>query len=274
MTSSEHVSNGRERLDLTEALTVFVSTVGSPTFETCLHNLRQQDCDFSLEVIRDVAPMNNALQRMLDECTTPYYVQVDEDMLLFPHAVRTLYERISATPSNVAMYVCTLYDVHVERVIYGLKVYRHDIVRRYPYRDVTGCEWDQVARFRADGYTDIRASIEGATRDSEDTLGLHGTFWTPETIYLRFRVLEIKRRRGNRTHDWVVEAGQMLLRRFLEEGSVSDYYALMGILGGFPPSGSAEGREKDFRTYQGTPGLLSARRFLEEVADIESPPGR
>ena len=40
---------------------------------------------------------------MLDECTTPYFVQVDEDMLLYPHAVRTLHERMAAAATEVAM---------------------------------------------------------------------------------------------------------------------------------------------------------------------------
>jgi hypothetical protein len=252
-------------VDYREVLTVFVSTVGSPTFETCLKCLEEQDCLFTLKVIEGVAPMNAALQRMLDDCTTPFFVQVDEDMLLYPHAIRTLYQRFAAMPQNVAQYVCTLFDDYLQRVIYGLKICRHTIVRNYPYRPVTGCEWDQVHRFRADGFLDVRVPIEGATEDSEDTLGLHGTYWEPETIYLRFRVLEIKRRGGNRTHDWVVEAAQDILKRFLSNQSELDFYALMGILGGFELAPGETGKEKDFRTYDQTPGLRSAQQFIEEV---------
>ena len=74
---------------------VFVSTVGYPTYQECLEGLAAQDSKFTLKIVDHVAPMSAALQRMQDECTTPYYVQVDEDMLLYPQAIRTLHERIS-----------------------------------------------------------------------------------------------------------------------------------------------------------------------------------
>ena len=55
-----------------------------------------------VEIIDRVAPMSAALQRMHDLCTTSHYIQVDEDMLLFPHAVETLerairFQSIAAT---------------------------------------------------------------------------------------------------------------------------------------------------------------------------------
>jgi hypothetical protein len=253
------------RIDLRAAVTVFVSTVGYPTFEKCLAHLSTQDSTFSLKIIDHVAPANAALQRMIDECTTPYYVQVDEDMLLYPHAIRTLYERISAADVKVVQYVCALYDVHLDKVIYALKISRHDVVSRYPYRDVSGCEWDQVRRFRADGYIDVRVPLEGATRDSVDVLGLHGTYWTPHAAYLRFCTLELTRRKGNRTHGWLSETALTLLSRFLETRSEVDFYALMGILAGSLSNSNTFGREKDYRTYDRTPGFQSLLRFVDEV---------
>src|SRR5262245_22053777 len=115
------------RRDLSDAVTVFVTTVGAPTFEQCLRHLREQDCKSRLKIIDHVAPMNAAFQRMLDECRTPYYVQVDEDMLLHPHAVRTLYDTIEAAGPKVAIYAAGLYDVHLERCIHGIKIFRHNV---------------------------------------------------------------------------------------------------------------------------------------------------
>jgi hypothetical protein len=252
-------------MDLRDLVTVFVTTVGYPTFGACLEHLRAQDSRFTLRIIEHVAPMSAAFQRMLDECTTPYYVQVDEDMLLYPPAVRTLYERLAAMEFRMVQYVAALYDVHLERVIYGLKIFRHTVVRRYPFRDVSGCEWDQIRRFRADGYIDVRVPLEGATRHSEHTLGLHGTYWTPEAVYLRFFVLELTRRMGNRTHDWLRDTATIFLQRFLKSGSEVDFHALMGVLAGSLADITTIAREKDYRTYDQTPGLDGLRRFLNEV---------
>jgi hypothetical protein len=252
-------------VDLRGSVTVFVTTVGFPTFDACLQRLREQDCNFDLEVIDHVAPMSAAFQRMLERCATPFYVQVDEDMLLYPHAVRTLYERISSMEERVVQYVAALFDVHLERVIYGLKIFRHEVIRQYPYRNVRGCEWDQIRRFRADGYADVRVPIAGASRHSEHTLGLHGTYWTPETIYLRFLTLGLTRRSGNRTHEWLKEAAPMLLRRFLESRSELDFYALMGVLAAGLPDTMPLGEEKDYTRYGRLPGLQSLRALVNEV---------
>jgi hypothetical protein len=253
------------KTDLRDSVTVFVTTVGYPTFQTCLDHLAAQDTVFTLKVIDHIAPMSAALQRMLDDCTTPYYIQVDEDMLLYPHAVRTLYERISSADPEVAMYVVALWDEHVERAIYGLKIYRHPIVSRYPYRNVNGCEWDQVRRLRADGFVDVRAPLKGASRDSEDTLGLHGTSWTPHAAYLRYCALELKRRKGNRTHQWLVESAHFMLDRFLRTRSQVDFYGLMGMLAATFSDSKAVGAEKDYRQYDRTPGFEHLCRFVEEV---------
>ena len=116
------------RPDAFDEVTVFVTTVGAPTFQACLEQLCRQDCTFRLKVLDHVAPLGVALQRMVDTCTTPFYVQVDEDMLLYPHAIRTLWERIRGR-SDTALVVGNLYDVHLERHIAGVKIFRHEAVR-------------------------------------------------------------------------------------------------------------------------------------------------
>lgn len=254
-----------DRPDFSKSLTVFVSTVGYPTLEKCLHHLHEQDCRFRLKVVDHVAPMPAAFQRMIDQCETPYFVQVDEDMLLYPHAIRSLYAHMSQTEPNVAQLVYALFDVHIEEVIYGLKIYRHSIVSRYPFNDVDGCEWDQIQRFRADGYVDIRMPIEGTTRHSPVTLGLHGTYWTPRSVYIRYAMLERRRRKGNLTHEWIVDTAANLMRRFLQTRSEIDFYALMGVCAGTLVERLATDRERDYRGYDQTPGFKCLEQFVQEV---------
>src|SRR5512135_3130891 len=47
----------RPKVDLCDLLTVFVCTVGYPTFEKCLECLHAQDSLFSLKIIDHVAPI-------------------------------------------------------------------------------------------------------------------------------------------------------------------------------------------------------------------------
>jgi hypothetical protein len=251
--------------DLSDQVAVFVRTVGYPTFERCLEHVYAQDCRFRLEVIRNVAPISAAEQRMLDLCQTPFFVQVDEDMLLLPHAVRTLCDRIVGAGERVVQHVAGLWDVHLDHPIYGLKIFRHEVVRRYPYREVEGCEWDQIRRFRADDWVDVRVPIVGVGRDSPYILGLHGTYWTPLRAYIRFNVLERTRRKGNRSHDWLVEQAGPLIERYLRKGADIDFYALMGLLSGALVERLTEGRERDYRAYDRTPGFHTLQESVDEV---------
>ena len=258
--------------DLRDELTVFVLTVGAPSAPECLKRLEEQDCRFRTDVIRNVAPMSSALQCMLDRCRTSFFVQVDEDMLLYPHAIRVMHEKLTQTSADTAIVTCHLFDNHAARVIYGLKIYRHTIVRHYPYAEVKGCEHDQIRRFKSDGFVDFRFPIDDEFSPSDLTLGEHGDdFWTPLSVFERYLTLERKLRRHSDATPMtsvtrVEEYAHFFLRRFLEEGDELDLYALMGVIAGRVAPASGRGREKDYRDYDNLPGFSSLLRFVEEAS--------
>lgn len=259
------------RPDLSAELTVFVLTVGAPSFRECLQRLAAQDCRFRLEVIENVAPMSRALQCMLERCRTPFFVQVDEDMLLYPHAIRSLHARLVAAPPEVAILTCHLFDVHAQRVLYGLKIYRHEIVRAYPYNDVEACEYDQIRRLTRDGFVDFRLPLEDHFRPTELTLGEHGTHWTPRSVYERYFTLERKVRRHRAgvpttSATWVEEYAAFFLNRYLETGAEIDLYALMGVIAGRLAPVAGRGREKDYRDYDRLAGFDALVRFVAEAS--------
>jgi hypothetical protein len=261
---------GASGIDLSHAVTVFVTTVGAPTFAACLDHLRQQDCRFTLQVIDHVAPMHAAFQRMLDECRTPYFVQVDEDMLLHPYAVRTLYERIDAAGTNVAMFAADLFDVHLQRCIIGVKIFRHAIVRRYPFAPINAFESLQVSQFTADGYEVVRTAAGDAPVEGQ-TLGLHGTRWTAEALYERYLTLERRRRRDPTRLRWFPPFAEVFLQRFLAAPSEANFFALMGVVAGALDPGDGDLPAKDYRTYAALPGFHALRAFLADVQRAAAP---
>jgi hypothetical protein len=256
----------RRRPNLSKEVTAFVSTVGAPTFEACVARLRGQDSSFRLQIIDHVAPMNAAFQRMLVECRTPYYVQVDEDMLLYPHAIRTLYETIARAGDNVAMYVADLYDVHLGRCILGVKIFRHCLVRRFPFEGNDAFETDQLERLAAAGYTYLQTT-PGAAPVSGKTLGLHGTRWTLPSIYERYATLERRRRIYPSQMDWFEDYPALFLRRYLDDPSAENFFALQGILAGALVARHGEANAKDYRAYAELPGFGPLFNFLKEMSD-------
>lgn len=208
--------------------TIFVTTVGDEVnFRDCLEHLGGQTARRRLEIIDHVAPMSAAFQQMLDRCTTPLYVQVDEDMMLVPDAVATLERLIGEQPDEVAMVCAPLWDCDTERAIYGVKIYRHAIVRQFPYRDVTGCEVEQIARMAAAGFTAHCLPLG----DRSSCFGEHGKHYTPRTIFRRWqRVFQTHRRLG--TMQWIEPWPQKLLDRYLESRDIVHLYALLGAVAG------------------------------------------
>ena len=250
----------RDRPDLSGEVTVFVSTVGGPSFAECMAHLERQDCRFRLRVIENVAPMSAAFQRMLDECETPCYVQIDEDMLLYPQAVRMLHDRLCTAKPDVAMVAGWLWDVHLGRGIIGVKAFRHAIVRHYPLANIQSCEIDQLQRFRRDGYRYLPPPDGHPTEQGEWTLGLHGTHYDPRSMFERYATLERVLCQYPDKLAWFETHGAEFLRRFRAEPSEINTMALLGILAG-RLTGDCPRGEKDFTAYDSLSGLREARAF-------------
>ena len=122
------MSVSRTTLDDT---TVFISTIGDDAnFADCISHLRAQTVNTLIEIIDHVAPMSAAFQQMHLRCRTEYYVQVDEDMILLPHAIQALRSSIGSLPETVAMICAPLWDCDAHCSIYGVKICRSAIVKQ------------------------------------------------------------------------------------------------------------------------------------------------
>ncbi len=227
--------------DLRDQLTVFVTTVGDePNFGHAMKCLERQTVRFRLDVIQGMAPLHAAFNEMHRRCTTPYYVQVDEDMMLFPNAIEALFDHIAGAAENVAIVAAPLWDCDVEMPVQGVKIYRRQIVARFPYEDSFSCEITQMDQLTAAGYR-----IEEMPLAPWNCLGEHGKFYTARTIFERWQRLVRKQRRSAKLR-WVEPWPRKLLERYRRTGSELHLWALLGavsgIAGELPPEG-----EQDFR---------------------------
>lgn len=234
-----------ERIDLADQLTVFVTTVGDEAnYRDCLEHLKRQSVRYRMEVIAGVAPLSAAFQRMIESCRTPYYVQVDEDMILFPRAVETLYDEIRRSHSGTAMVCRPLWDRDIQGAIYGLKIYRHEIVRQFPYENTFSCERTQKESIEAAGF-EMRFDPLG---DRDSCLGEHGKHYTKRSIFLRWRRLIQKRRRYGNDLARGVPNPRFLLDRYQADPTPLHLFSLLGAISGLsgelPPDGEADFREE------------------------------
>ncbi|MCP4327896.1 MAG: glycosyltransferase family 4 protein [Alphaproteobacteria bacterium] len=250
-------------VDLSNEVTVFVTTVGAPTYRECIERVAVQDSVFRLVIIENVAPLTDALQHMLDSCETPYFVQLDEDMLLYPDSIQELYKKISATDEKVAIYVGNLFDVHLGRTIQGIKICRRDIVRNYPWTRETTV-FSRNRAIQDDGYRIESGRYDAATPDAEGTFGLHGTEWTPQLAYERYFTLR-KWRNVWQHLDWIDDHETQFLTRCLEDQNEDNFFSLMGLIAGALVGAKSSVRQKDFRNYDNLPGYARIRQLYIDL---------
>jgi hypothetical protein len=243
-------------VDLSELVTVFVISSGEPDHKACLAALAEQNSTFQLEEVKDVAPMDRAFQTMLDKCETPYYIQVDADMVLRRGAVLTMardMQWIARRTPNAAMICYPLLDPHLGHLIIGVKIYRHDIMVQYPYTASYSCEVGQLDQLKEDGFQWLtRWPNVGAGKfndglhmvDTEVVMGQHSPTWTAERIFTRYKRLLQKWHRYK--YIWLRELPWKLMARYQESGEALDRWAALGAMAGLLlPLG--EEKELDFR---------------------------
>jgi len=207
--------------------TIFVTTIGDEkNFTDCMEHLAAQTVSRPIEVIDRVAPMSAAFSEMHRRCSAPFYVQVDEDMILFPHAIATLEQRIRSGPESLAMVCAPLWDCDTSQPLYGVKIYRHEIVKQFPYQSALASESIQLKQIRSAGFT-----IDLLPLTQEACLGEHGKHYSPATIFVRWQRL-LQKQILYRNRDWVAAWPKRLLDRYVETQDPVHLYAVLGSIAG------------------------------------------
>jgi hypothetical protein len=235
-------------IDLRDKVTVFHLMVGDKeNYFHCVNAINAQDCQFGYEEIRNVAPAAAALQKLIDRCETPYYIQLDEDMILRPHAVSHLCEVMDTGPTKAAILCYPLWDEHIEQAIVGVKIYRLEAMKQVQYRlDAPACEIDINEQLHGKDW-DVTAKWTHA-EDKEICLGSHGAHYTPATAYEAYFNRAIKSRVYPDKMEWVSllpAKFRQLMRK--EPDNPIHLYALLGYTAGVNVDLAAWNHDKDMR---------------------------
>ena len=200
-------------------LTIYIIKAGhNPNYKNCRLALEKQTMSATIKEIVDIAPMSKAFQQMIDDCTTKYFIQVDQDMVLNTNAVENLYRGMICQPENIIIYGKFLRDPHLEMDICGVKIYKTDIIKKYPYNlNSNSCEVEQIKRYEADGYK---------TNISIEVVGTHSPEWSEELIFERYFTLMEKSKEFKYT--WTERIPNKLYEKFKKDPSKINLQAFLG----------------------------------------------
>jgi glycosyltransferase involved in cell wall biosynthesis/radical SAM superfamily enzyme YgiQ (UPF0313 family)/ADP-heptose:LPS heptosyltransferase/tetratricopeptide (TPR) repeat protein len=220
-------------------VTLFALTIGDPVFTACMEAIRKQDYPrFRVDVVENFRPVSTADQEMIRRCETDYFVKLDEDMILNPDAVRRMEAIMDAAPAHVGMICFHLFDEDRETRIQGIKIFRTSHLKEHRVRDVRASDMDLLDRLEERG-------VKWVLHD--EIMGRHGTFYTPEIIYLRYKTMYEKD-----ISVWNVLTDDIRRKadRFRESGDPLQLFALLGAVHGIIGAPFARDEEaKDFLKY-------------------------
>ena len=95
-------------------LTIFIITCGEGSLDECMGSIESQHVGSksrpNVEVIKDVYPVSEAFNEMHKRSQTPYFIQVDADIILNKDAIDKLYQAMKKSNFLVYATVGQLYE--------------------------------------------------------------------------------------------------------------------------------------------------------------------
>lgn len=234
--------------DYRKELTVFHITCGAAAYKRSKSSIENQTCKFNFFTIENIAPMGAAFQEMINRCTTKYFVQVDEDMILLPNAIETLYFEIKKQNEKIAMVWFPLEDKHLDHVISGIKIYAHEWYKQVYFKHTLHCEIDQNKRIKNMG-GEIVGNLE------MPILGYHGTKYTQKEMFERCKMLAIKQKLIHELN-WKKPLFKKIVDKLGLDTESLEFWELVGWISGYsqtqlPSKGRYYGTEdKNFKYFK------------------------
>jgi len=241
----------------------------SPLLEECLAAVLAQTLPaHRIEIVRNVMPISRAFQEGLDRVETPYFVSVDDDMILRPRCFEQLHYLLTRS-SDCAEVVLGLEDPLLGP-IGGIHLYRTAAVRPIGFHpcDEKGPERRLSRKLREAGYETLS--------DLGIVAGVHHPVYTPLEAFWKYRFT------GENVlyylNDELTQMGRSKLFYFLDKlsahwlktGDMVAVYALAGLFEGLSRADdfgrplSYEGRERD-------PDFARIFDLLKDFDDLPRP---
>lgn len=174
----------KENIDIT----VFLITICGYQLKYSLEAINRLPTasSFLVHVIQNVSPTSKAYNEMRLRCKTKYFVQLDEDMELFPHAIQMFKSAISLNVKKCFLYSFYLIDEYLgigeKKYLECLKLYNFDIMKEFPTSDNPSESTSSVDRH-------WHSSIHAAgyvQKNICEPIGYHAKHRKPFDLMIRF----------------------------------------------------------------------------------------
>lgn len=173
-------------------ITAVLLTIGERYAERALDSVRRQSAPpAAVVVVRDVTPFHRALNTGAAQVATPFFVQVDADVILDEICFAALRALVV---DGVGLVSGLLRDPIVGRT-HGIRLYRTACAARHPIRDSISPDMDFGDDIARDGWVRLfPLRYGGADAARWHTFGDHRPAYTPNYAFCKFRLEGLRSR--------------------------------------------------------------------------------
>ena len=172
-------------------------TIGEPSMERALEAIKQQTLQpAEVIIVRDVRPVSRAINTGASRVSTPFFVQVDSDMVLDPDCIEQLRKCVRPRIGEVL----GLLRDPLMGTVRGIKLYRTECFRQVSMPETIAPDTDHNKMMRAYGWKGTLARRGLRTRLNKAlALGEHNPSYTPDYTYHKY-LLEGRRYHYRQSH--------------------------------------------------------------------------
>jgi hypothetical protein len=166
-------------------------------------------------------------------------------MILKENAIMTMYKDIKLASKNTSMIVYRLHDQHLNFDIQGVKIYKHEIFKQYPYNlNTLSCEMEQLNKMKNAGYV---------YQEIDTVLGEHSPYWNDELIFDRYFIFMQK-------HDFK-KLPSDVFETYRKNPTKLNWYAVLGSICGVLIKDMKRDKEFDKKN----PSFLKLKEYFDSV---------
>lgn len=217
-------------------VTAVVLTIGEPFTERALESLKSQTLPpHEVIIVENMSPFHRAMNEAARRVKTPFFVQVDSDMILDATCIQALR---SAVLEKTGLVIAELRDPLMGQVV-GIKLFRTACFQRDAFRDTISPDTDFVEQLEQAGWKTLYIGRPPGQPDApKHTYGEHRPDYTAAYTYRKF-LLEGRRcrYRGARgALEWRFERLERVARENPEMARIAEVAQVAAATGFFLPT--------------------------------------
>lgn len=190
-------------------VTINIFSVDNVQFKYALESALSQYSDCVINIIKNELP-HDALNAMINRCSTKYAIQMDEDMIFFNNeCVNKMVKQIQSEPSDTWHYCYSLKDVNfgigVEHQLLGMKIFNIELMKQHHMK------YSNENSFAIDRIIQVKANeLQLKHPYTMEQIGYHQKNHEPFDLFLRCAKIGLEL--NNKVDNWGIYQIGMFLK--------------------------------------------------------------